>query len=68
VDNKVKTQQQQQNKQLSKKPCVRRNLIPGPLAPKEDALPQSQLRETIVVKLFNFFDAMGRNVNQQIIM
>ena len=27
--------------------------------------PQSQLRVSIVVKLFNSFDAMGQNVNKQ---
>ena len=38
---------------------------PGLLALKADALPSppSQLRVLIVVKLFNCFDAMDRNVN-----
>jgi len=29
------------------------------------SVPRSQLRVTIVVKLFNYFDAMGRNLNKQ---
>ena len=37
----------------------------GPLAPKADALTPSQLRISMVVKVFNCFDAMGRNINKQ---
>jgi len=50
-------------------PCHSRALNPGHLAHTADALPlrhpPSQLRVTIEVKLFNCFDAMGRNVNKQ---
>ena len=38
---------------------------PGNSGTQTDALPLSQLRVTIVVKLFNCFDAIGRNVNKQ---
>jgi len=38
LDKKVKSQQQQLKKQTSK-PLRGRDLIPGPLAPKVDALP-----------------------------
>jgi len=60
LNEKVKTQQQQ-----NKKSNRSQKLNPAPLVPKADALPQSQLRVSIVVKLFNCFDAMGRNVNKQ---
>ena len=65
-DKTVNTQQQQQNKQ--KKPCRSRELNPGTLAPKADAKTTArpcQLRVSIVVKPFNCFYAMGRNVNKQ---
>jgi len=38
---------------------------PGNSGTQTDALPLSQLRVTIVVKLYNCFDAIGRNVNKQ---
>ena len=64
-DKKVKTQQQ---KIKHKNACGSRGLNPGPLAPKADCVttaPPSQLRVSIVVKPFNCFDAMDRNVNKQ---
>ena len=49
-----------------KNPCRSRGLNPGPLAPKcVTTAPLSQLRVSIVVKPFNCFDALGRNVNKQ---
>jgi len=40
-------------------PCRSRELNAGPLAPKADTLPlQSQLRVSLVFKLFNCFEAM----------
>jgi len=63
---RVKTQQQQQNKKVKhKNPWRSRELNPGKLVPKADALPLHQLSVTILVKLFNCFDEMGRNVNKQ---
>jgi len=46
-----------------KNPCRSRELNPGHLA--RNAAPPSQLRLSIVDKLFNCFDAMGRKVNNQ---
>ena len=48
-----------------KNPCRSRELNPGPLSPKADDVPLSQLRVFIVVKPFNCFDVMGPNVNKQ---
>jgi len=50
-----------------KKPCRGRKLNPGSLAPSGcvTTTPPSQLRVSIVNKLFNCFDAMGRNLNKQ---
>jgi len=61
---KIVKAQKQQNKKIKHNlnPCQGRELNMGPLAPKADAL--SQLRVTIVVKQFNCFYAMGRNVNK----
>jgi len=57
LNEKVKTQQQQ-NKKWNIKPL----LEPG-MKPRTS--PPSRLRVTIVVKLFNLFDAIGRTVNKQ---
>ena len=72
LDKNVKTQQQQKQNIKHKNPYRSRELNPGPLAPNADELPLhhhkkiSKLRVSIVVQLFNCFDAMGRNVNKQI--
>jgi len=58
---KVNAQQQVKHKN----PFRSRVLKSGPLAPKADALPLSQLRISIVVMLLKCFDAIGRNVNKQ---
>ena len=60
LDKKVKTQQQQ-NKNQIKNTCRSRkwNAQSGCVT----YAPPSQLRVKIVVKLFNCFDAIGRNVN-----
>ena len=67
LNKKVKAQQQ--NKKIKhKNPCRSRELNPEPLTPKADALrpaPPSQLGVTIVVQLFNCFNAMGQNVSNQ---
>ena len=62
--------QKSRNKTTTTKPkfkhdnhCRSRVLNPGPLTLKADALPQ--LKISIVVKLFNCFKAMDRNVNKQ---
>ena len=60
---KVKTQQKNQTKTL-REPGIE----PGTSYYQSGCVtsaPASQLRESIVVKLFNCFDAMGRNVNKQ---
>jgi len=61
LDRKVRTKQQQQK---HKNHCWSRELNSGPLASKASA-PLCQLRVTIVVKLFNWFDAVGQKVNKQ---
>ena len=52
-----------------KNPCQSRELKPGALALKVDtcvtSAPPSQLRISILIKLFNCFDAMDRNVKKQ---
>ena len=65
LNKKVKTQPQQNKKIKHKNPCRVRELNPEPLSPKADTVPLSQLRVSIVVKPFNCFDVMGRNVNKQ---
>jgi len=59
LDKNIKTQKKIKHKNS----CRSRELNPGPFAPQADASPQ--LRVTIVVKLFNCFDAMDRNLNKQ---
>jgi len=63
-DKKVKTQQQ--NKKSNIKTL---GIEPGTSCTQSGCVttaPPSQLRLSIVVKPFNYFDAMGRNVNKQI--
>jgi len=64
---KVKTQQQQNKKSNIKTLAWAGNWIRDLLHPKQmrNLCTPSQLRVTIVVKLFYCFDAMGRNVNKQ---
>jgi len=67
LDTKVKTQQQQ-NKKSNIKPLPVSGIEPGTSCTQSGCVttaPPSQLRVSIVVKLFNCFDAMGRNVNKQ---
>ena len=62
LDKKVKTQPQQ-----NKKSNIKTLAGAGNWTQSEcfTTAPPSQLRVTIVVKPFNCFDAMGRNVNKQ---
>ena len=58
-----KTTQQQ-----NKNPCRSRELNPGTSHTQSGCVtsaPPSQLRVTFVVKLFNYFDAIGGKVNKQ---
>ena len=68
LDKKVKAQQQQNNKTSNIKPLPELGIEPGTSCTQSwcvTTAPPSQLRVSIVVKPFNFFDAMGRNVNKQ---
>ena len=61
-------QQQQQNKKSNIKTLARSGFEPGTSRSQSGCIttaPPSQLKVTIVVKLFKCFDAMGRNVNKQ---
>ena len=62
--NRIKTQQQQKIKHNNSCWALNPVLL---LAPSEcvTSAPPSQLRVSIVVKLFNRFDAIGRNLNKQ---
>ena len=63
-DKKVKTQQQQNKKSNIKNPGSWTRDLSQPKRCVTSA-PPSQLRVSIVVKLFNYFDAMDHNVNKQ---
>jgi len=66
LDKKVKTQQKQ-NKKSNLNPLADPENEPGTSRTQSwcvTTAPPSQLRVTIVVKLFNCFDALGRNVNK----
>jgi len=64
LDKKVKTQQQ--NKKINhKNPCRSRELNQDTQSRCVTSAAPSQRRVMIVVKLFNCFDAMGRNVYKQ---
>jgi len=68
LDKKVKTQQQQNKKSNIKTLARAGDWTQDLLHPKRmryQVAPPSLLRVSIVVKLFNCFDAMGRNVNKQ---
>ena len=63
---KVKTQQQ--NKKSNRKPSPEPGIESGTSCTQSECVttaPPSQLRLSIVVKQFNCFDVMGRNVNKQ---
>jgi len=65
---KSKKQNNNKIKSQTKTPPPESEIEPGPLANKRGCVttaPPSQLRESIVVKLFYCFEAMGRNVNKQ---
>jgi len=67
LDKKVKTQQQQ-NKKSNIKPLPEPGVEPGTSCTQSGCVtnaPPSQLKVSIVVKPFNCFDAMGRNLNKQ---
>jgi len=66
VDKKVKTQQQQ-NTKSNIKSCPEPGIEPGTSRTQVRGLiytPPSQLKVSIVVKPFNCFNAMGRNINK----
>jgi len=68
LNKKVKTQQQQNKKIKHKKPLPEPGIEHGTSCNQSGCVttaPPSQLRGSIVVKPFNCFDAMGRNVNKQ---
>jgi len=68
LNKKVKTKQQQEEKNQTYKPLPEPGIEPGTSCTQSDCVncaPPSQLRDSIVVKLFYCFDAMGRDANKQ---
>jgi len=65
--NSKNTTNEQQNKNQTYKPLPEPGIEPGTSCAQSGCIttaPQSQLRVSFVVKPFNSFDAIGRNVNK----